>query len=309
MLSIAAYAPPGTGAFGLSLVAEVFSPRPSLPPFELAVCTDEPGPVLTDPGLTVHVEHGLSTLDSADLVLALPGIHYDRWSAGAVAGFRAAAGRGALVAGHCVGVFLLAEAGLLDGRRATTHWRFAAKLHSGYPEVVIEPHHLYIDEGQILTGAGAAAGLDMCLHLVRREHGAGVANAIARELVVPPHREGGQAQFVAAPLPPPGTTGLSEVLDWAKAHLSESPSVDDLAARARLSRRTFIRRFQEATGTSPGAWLIAQRLQLAEELLERTSLPLEEVARLAGYGSAAMLREQFVRRRGVPPSEYRKTFA
>ncbi|MGY0234671.1 GlxA family transcriptional regulator [Longispora urticae] len=308
MRTVAAYAPAGTISFGISLVAEVFQPRAGVPDFVFELCTDVPGPVAVDPGLTLLVEHGLDRLATADLVLALPGVGYDAWSAASVAAFRAAADRGALVAGHCVGAFLLATAGLLDGRRATTHWRFADRLASRFPEVEVRADELYVDEGRVLTGAGAAAGLDMCLHLIRREHGAAVATAIARELVVPPHREGGQAQYATAPMPVSGGDRLAEVLDWACGQLHRPLAVDELARRALLSRRTFIRRFRAATGVSPGAWLIGQRLRRAEELLETTDLPLDEVARQVGYASAAVLREQFVRRRGVPPSEYRRTF-
>ncbi|GIG57425.1 AraC family transcriptional regulator [Longispora fulva] len=306
---MAAYAPPGTISFGLSLVAELFQPRAGGPEFEFQLCTDTPGPVAVDPGLTVLVEHGLDRLASADLVLALPGVGYEEWSPGSVAAFRAAAERGALVAGHCVGAFLLATAGLLDGRRATTHWRFADRLAARFPGVDVRADQLYVDEGRVLTGAGAAAGLDMCLHLIRREHGAAVAALIARELVVPPHREGGQAQYAAVAMPAAGGDPLAEVLDWACGQLHRALSVDDLARRALLSRRTFIRRFRAMTGVSPGAWLIGQRLRRAEELLESTDLPMDEVAHQVGYASAAVLREQFVRRRGVPPSTYRRTFA
>ncbi|WP_412541600.1 helix-turn-helix domain-containing protein [Longispora sp. K20-0274] len=308
MRTVAAYAPPGTISFGLSLVAEVFQPRAGGPDFAFELCTDVPGPVAVDPGLTVTVGHGLDRLAAADLVLALPGLGYADWSPASVAAFRAAADRGALVAGHCVGAFLLATAGLLDGRRATTHWRFADRLAERFPAVDVRPDLLYVDEGRVLTGAGAAAGLDMCLHLIRREHGAAVAAAIARELVVPPHRDGGQAQYAAVAMPAAGADPLAEVLDWAVGQLHRPLSVDELARRALLSRRTFIRRFRAATGVAPGAWLIGQRLRRAEELLETTDLPMEEVARRVGYASAAALRDQFTRRRGVPPSRYRHSF-
>jgi transcriptional regulator GlxA family with amidase domain len=307
-LKIAAYAPADVGALSLGLVGEIFSPRPGLPPFQLTVCTDRPGPVRTDLGLTVHIGAGLTAATDADLVLALPGANFRAApTPQALDTFREAHGRGAFVAGSCVGAYLLAAAGLLDGRRATTHWRFAALLAERHPAVTVDAGVLYVDEGRVLTGAGAAAGADLCLHLIRREHGAAVANAIARDMVIPPHRAGGQAQYVAAPVPD-GDDRLGVVLDWARAHLHRRLGIDELAGRALLSRRTFIRAFKAATGTTPNAWLVAERLHRAEQLLETTALPVEEIARQVGYAGAAVLREQFVARRGIPPQAYRRAF-
>lgn len=315
--SVAAYAPPRVAGFTLGLVSEVFGFDRSdrgLPGFEFAICTHRPGPVRTDTGLTVLVEHGLDRLASADLVIVMP------WetdpgsdsepSAEVHAALRSAYHRGAIVASQCTGAFLLAAAGLLAGRRATTHWRWSAAFRERFPDVTLQPDVLYVDEGQVLTSAGAAAGIDLWLYLLRREHGAAVATAIARDLVVPPHRDGGQAQYVAAPVPVScDDERLATVIGWARQHLDRRLTVPELAARAMMSPRSFARHFKAVTGTTPHAWLLAERLHRAEELLETADLPVEDVARRAGFGTAAALREQFVRRRGVPPRDYRRTFA
>ncbi|MFE6906398.1 GlxA family transcriptional regulator [Streptomyces erythrochromogenes] len=295
----------------VGIVSEVFGPRGGgLPGFDFALCTERPGPVPTDLGVPLAIAHGLDRLASADLVIALPWTGFRTPPAPAVLdALSAAHGRGAVVAAHCVGAFALAAAGLLDGRRATTHWRFAELLAGRHPEVRVEPDALYIDEGIVLTGAGAAAGFDLCLHLLRREYGAAVANTIARDMVLPSHRDGGQAQYLAAPVPEGcGDERLAEVLAWAVQNLHEPLPVAELARRALMSKRSFARRFTAATGTTPHAWLRNLRLSSAEELLETTDLPVEEIARRVGYGSAAILRDQFVRRRGVPPRAYRRSF-
>ncbi|RKT15807.1 transcriptional regulator GlxA family with amidase domain [Streptomyces sp. 1114.5] len=309
--TVAAYVPPGVGMLAVGIVAETFGPHgQAAPGFDFALCSDRPGSVPTDLGVPLTVEHDLDRLAAADLVLALPGAQFRTPPPPAVLDALAAAHeRGARVAAHCVGAFALAAAGLLDGRRATTHWRFAALLARTYPEVMVEPDALYLDEGRITTGAGAAAGFDLCLHLIRREHGTALANHIARDMVLPSHRDGGQAQYLAAPVPEDGEDErLAGVLAWAREHLHEPLPVAELARRAVMSKRSFARRFAAATGTTPHAWLRELRLSAAEELLETTDLPVEEVARRVGYGSAAVLREQFVRRRGVPPRSYRRAF-
>ena len=203
---------------------------------------------------------------------------------------------------------MLAAAGLLDGKRVTTHWKYAGELAARFPAVHVDPSVLYVDNGQVITGAGTAAGVDTLLHLVRREWGAAAANALAREMVVPPHRDGGQAQFIDAPVPACQDDLLGAVLEWAGAHLAEDISVDTLARRALMSPRSFARRFKATTGTTPHAWLLGQRLAAAEALLEESDAPVEEIARLVGFGTAAGLREQFARRRGVSPRAYRQTF-
>jgi transcriptional regulator GlxA family with amidase domain len=205
-------------------------------------------------------------------------------------------------------VFALAATGLLDELDATTHWEYAGELAARFPRVRVRREALYLDHGGIVTGAGAAAGIDMCLHLIRREHGAALANAIARILVTPPHRDGGQQQFITAPLTADGD-GLAEVMAWARANLDRPLSLDELAARALMSRRSFVRHFNAATGATPHAWLLSQRLSLAEEMLETTSLQVEQIAARVGYRSAAVFREQFTARRGIAPRDYRKTFS
>ncbi|KUJ68294.1 AraC family transcriptional regulator [Streptomyces albus subsp. albus] len=295
----------------VGVVSEVFGPHgEGLPGFDFALCADRPGPVRTDVGVPLTIPYGLDRLATADLLIALPGAGFRTPPAPAVLdALRAAHERGSLVAAHCVGTFALAAAGLLDDRRATTHWRFAELLASRHPGITVEPDALYVDEGRIITGAGAAAGFDMCLHLLRREYGAAMANAVARDMVLPSHRDGGQAQYLSAPVPEDGNDErLAEVLGWAREHLHEALPVAELARRAMMSKRSFARRFTAATGTTPHAWLRNLRLSSAEELLETTDLPVEEIAHRVGYGSAAVLREQFVRRRGVPPRSYRRSF-
>jgi transcriptional regulator GlxA family with amidase domain len=312
--SVAAYAQAGAGGFGLGVLGEIFGfdrTGRGMPQFEFLLCGPEPGPVRTDSGLTVQVDHGLDRLDGADLVVVPswpdPGSEPPDQLLDAL---RRAHTRGAIVSSHCTGAFVLAAAGLLDGRRATTHWRWSAALARRFPAVRWQPEVLYVDEGDILTGAGVASGIDLCLYLLRREHGAAVATAIARDLVVPPHRDGGQAQYLAMPVPADcDDDRLVDVVGWARANLDRRLRVDELAARALMSPRSFARRFKAATGATPHAWLLGQRLHRAEELLETADLPVEEVARRVGFGSAAALREQFVRRRGVPPRDYRRAFA
>jgi transcriptional regulator GlxA family with amidase domain len=312
--SVAAYVRNRAGGFGLGIVSEIFGfdrTDRGLPSFDFAVCTDEPGPVRTDGGLTIQVEHGLARLAAADLIFAMGWDGFEcEPSPDAVAAIRKAYDSGAIVAAHCTGTYVLAATGLLDGRRATTHWRWADELARRFPEVRVEPEVLYVDEGRLVTGAGSAAGIDLCLYLLRREYGSAVANALARDLVVPPHRDGGQAQYVATPVPEDcDDDRLSEVIGWARANLDRPLSVEQLAARALMSPRSFARHFRAATGATPHAWLLGQRLHRAEELLETADLSVEEVARRVGFGTAAALREQFVRRRGVPPRDYRRAFA
>jgi transcriptional regulator GlxA family with amidase domain len=307
---VAAYAPDGAVGLGLGLTSAIFRARPPLTEFEFGLCGMRPGPVSTDLGVPVLLEHGPELLASSDLILLLPGASYATAPPAPVLdALRAAHDRGATVAAHCLGVFALAATGLLDDLEVTTHWEYADQLACRFPRLRVRPEALYLDQGDIVTGAGASAGIDMCLHLIRREHGAALANSIARILVTPPHRDGGQRQFIAAPL----TTGddgdrLAGVMAWARANLDRPVSLDELAARALMSRRTFVRHFNAVTGATPYAWLLSQRLALAEELLETTGLPIEQIAARVGYRSAAVFREQFAARRGVAPRDYRKTF-
>jgi transcriptional regulator GlxA family with amidase domain len=300
------------GSFGLGVTTEVFGydrTQLGLPRFDYALVTEHPGEVRTDTGLRLLVDEGLDRLARSDIVTLSAWELFERDPSPAlVAAIRAAHDRGAIIVSQCTGAFVLAAAGLLDGARATTHWRYAGELAARFPAVTVDPAVLYVDSGRVLTGAGTAAGVDTLLHLVRREWGAAAANALARDMVVPPHRDGGQAQFIDAPVARCEDDLLGVALDWALTHLADDVSVDQLARRALMSPRSFARRFKAATGTTPHAWLLAQRLAAAETLLEGTDASVEEIARLVGFGTAAGLREQFTRRRGVSPRAYRQTF-
>jgi transcriptional regulator GlxA family with amidase domain len=300
------------GSFGLGVCHEVFAydrRHLGLPRFDFAVVAETPGILRTDTGLGVLVEHGLDRLERSDIVLITAWELFDQVPSEALLdALRAAHARGATIVSHCTGVFVLAAAGLLGGMRVTTHWRWAGELAARFPAVEVDPSVLYVDNGQVITGAGTAAGVDTLLHLIRREWGASAANALAREMVVPPHRDGGQAQFIDAPVPACEDDLLGVVLEWAQAHLDQEISVEAMARRALMSPRSFARRFKATTGTTPHAWLLGQRLSAAEALLENSDAPIEEVARLVGFGTAAGLREQFTRRRGVSPRAYRQTF-
>ena len=217
--------------------------------------------------------------------------------------------RGARLLSMCTGAFVLAAAGVLDGKRATTHWMWAAQLARQYPKVQVDPKVLYVDAGNVMTSAGTAAGIDLLLHVVRLDHGAEVANAVARRMVVPPHRDGGQAQFVDLPMPDQnGDEPLAGVLGWMLEHVGEDLSVEQLARRARMSPRTFARRFRAVTGTTPHQWLLSQRVLLAQRLLETTDEPVERVAQRCGFASAAGLRQHFTRVVSASPQAYRRTF-
>ncbi|GEL95469.1 AraC family transcriptional regulator [Cellulomonas composti] len=279
------------------------------PSFEFTVCAQEPGIVPTKTGFSLLVEHGLSATDDADLVIVPAyGAQPATVPEPVLDALRAAHERGAWVMSICAGAFALGEAGLLDGRACTTHWMHAAELARRFPGARVDPTVLYVDDDRVLTSAGTAAGIDASLYLVRRELGAAAAAVVARRMVVPPHRDGGQAQYVETPLPCDADT-LAPLLAWLVEHLDEEHSVPDLAARALMSERTFARRFRAETGTTPAAWIARQRLVRAQELLERTELGVDEVARLAGFGTAAVLRHHFGRVLGTSPQAYRRTFA
>jgi transcriptional regulator GlxA family with amidase domain len=253
--------------------------------------------------------HGLGRLAGADTVI-VPACHdvEEEPPAELVDAVRAAHDAGARVASICTGAFVLAAAGLLDGRRATTHWLHAELLARRHPRVQVDPDVLYIDHGDVLTSAGKAAGLDLCLHIVRGDHGSAVANALARRLVVPPHRPGGQAQFIPAPVARSTGRGLHDLLSWALDRLDQPLTVTDLARAARLSERTLTRQFRAATGTTPLQWLLTQRVHRAQELLETTDCSVEQIAARTGLGTAATLRRHFHRAVGVPPDTYRRAF-
>jgi transcriptional regulator GlxA family with amidase domain len=310
---VAVLAYEGLSPFELGIVVEVFGlARPELPVewYDLVVCAERAGPLSAVGGFTLTAAHGLEALVTADIAIVPGCTDVDADPSPAVtAALRAAHARGARVVSVCSGAFVLAAAGLLDGREAATHWRYAERLAHRYPRVRVNRDVLYVDDGDVLTSAGSAAGIDLCLHLVRGDHGAGIATAVARRMVVAPHREGGQAQFVEAPLPATDPDGdLRALLEALPAELAAPLPVARLAARVHMSERTFLRRFAAATGTSPARWLLQQRLLRARELLERTDLPVERVAREAGLGSPENLRHHFRRSLGTSPQAYRRTF-
>jgi AraC family transcriptional activator FtrA len=294
-------------AFDLSTPAQVFGNEPER--YAFTACGVRAGRVPTTTGFALDVPRGLDALADADTVL-VPGLRPVQWPppAAALEALRAAHARGARVASICTGAFVLAHAGLLDGRRATTHWAYAERLAERYPAVTVDPGVLYVDEGDVLTSAGVAAGIDLCLHLVRRDHGAEMANAVARRIVVAPHRDGGQAQFVEAPAPVVDEHGLEPTRAWATQRLREPLTVAAMARHAACSERTFARRFRAETGTTPLQWLLGQRVLHARRLLEATDLPVEHVADAAGFGTAASLRAHFRRATATTPLAYRRTF-
>jgi len=302
----------GAPIFDIAIPCEVFGrPRPRLPEnwYDFRVCAAEPGQTRTGAGFLADTGYGLSELASADTVI-IPAIADPLMPQPPqlLAAVRAAHDAGARIASICSGAFVLAAAGLLDGRRATVHWMHASLLAELYPEVTVDPAVLYVDDGDILTSAGTAAGLDLCLHIVRLDFGADVANLLARHLVIPPHRPGGQAQYAEAPVPRQDDDGLAPLLHWAVEHLDQPLTIADLASHQHLTPRTLIRRFHAATGTSPIQWLLSQRVQHARRLLESTDDPLAIIAERCGLGTEVNLRHHFTRLVGVAPTQYRRTF-
>ncbi|MFJ2516694.1 GlxA family transcriptional regulator [Streptomyces griseoviridis] len=303
----------GVNPFELGVVCEVFGTDRSddgLPVYDFAVASGE-GPRLTSrAGFALHVEHGLERLETADLIAVPAGSCFESraFPPELLDALRRGVARGARVLSVCTGVFVLAAAGLLDGRRCAAHWRHADELARAYPRLTVEPDVLYVDADPVITSAGTAAGIDACLHLVRKEQGPEVANKIARRMVVPPHRDGGQAQYIERPLPRSQGDTVAEVLVWMDRHLDREVTVEQLAARAHMSPRTFARRFQQETGTTPYRWLLRQRVLLAQRLLEATDETVDTIADRAGFGTAAALRHQFVRVLGTTPNAYRRTF-
>lgn len=303
----------GLCTFEFGCTYEIFGlPRPELdrPWYRFEVCAAEPGPLRAAGGLAVRAPYGLDAIERADTVI-VPGWKSPDAPAppALLAALARVVERGGRLASICSGAFLLAAAGVLDGRRATTHWRYTAALARRYPQIRVDPDVLYVDEGPVLTSAGSAAGLDLCLHMVRCDHGAAVANAVARRLVLAPHRDGGQRQFVETPVAAgPDAGRLAKLLDWLPGHIDEAHSVADLAARAGMSVRNFQRRFREATGLPPGDWLNRQRVERARRLAETTELTVEQIATRAGFGSVETLRHHFRRLVGTAPTDYRRTF-
>jgi len=302
--------------FEFGTICEVFGIDRSddgLPSYDFGVVAGEAPPLRSHNDFTMQPSRGLDRLEEADLI-ALPAVGDERlgedprFPEDLLAALRRAVDRGTRVLSVCTGAFILGEAGLLDGRRCTTHWRSAAELARRYPAAKVDPDVLYVDDDPVITSAGTAAGIDACLYLVRKEQGARVANGIARRMVVPPHRDGGQAQYVDQPVAPSCDGTLRDLLEWLRAHLDQPLSVRQLAARANMSERTFARRFVADTGTTPQRWLIGQRILLAQQLLEETDETVDLIADRAGFGNATALRHHFRAWRGTTPNAYRRLF-
>jgi transcriptional regulator GlxA family with amidase domain len=311
--TVAVVAFDGISPFHLSVPCLVFGEDRTdagMARFRLCVCGVERGQLRTSAGFNIEAPFGLAALRGADIVV-MPSWRDDGTPAppALLSALRAAHRRGATIVGLCLGAFVLAEAGLLDGRPATTHWHLVAQFAQRFPQVALKPEVLYVDDGDVLTSAGTAAGIDCCLHLLRVRYGASVANRAARRMVVAPHRQGGQAQYIEQPVcNAPERDRLTPMLEWLGKHLNEPHTLDSLAQRALMSRRNFTRRFREATGTTVNAWLRAQRLAFAQRLLETTSRSMERVAADCGFGSTVTLRQQFGAAFGLSPSAYRLQF-
>lgn len=309
MTTVALAVTDGMLHFELSVAYEVFGSKPDsvdVPWYDLQVCGG--GPVRLG-RFVLEPDHGLDRLREADTVIVPGWVDPDAEPpADLVDAVRAAHEAGARVASLCTGAFVLAAAGLLDGRRATTHWAHTDDLAARWPRAEVDPDVLYVDNGSVLTSAGKAAALDLCLHLVRLDHGSSVANAVARRLVVPPHRSGGQAQFVTTAVPARDDHPLAALLPWVLERLDRPLTVEDLARRARMSSRNLSRHFHAATGTTPLQWLLTQRIRRAQELLEKTDDSVTSIATATGMGTATTLRRHFNRTVGVPPDAYRRTF-
>lgn len=280
------------------------------PRFTLNVCSGEPGPLRSSDGFWIVVEESLDGLQQADIVIVPSWRDPEETPPEPLQeALRAAHLRGTTIVGLCLGTYVLAAAGLLDHRPATTHWMWTEDLSRRYPSIQVRPDVLYVDDDDIVTSAGVAAGIDCCLHIVRRYHGAEIANRVARRIVVPPHRQGGQAQFVEQLVRTDATPDkLSQLLEWVQKNLDQPHDIDSLARRSMMSRRTFTRRMRQLTGTSVGTWLLNQRLMLAQRLLESASDPIDQVAQKAGFGSEVSLRHHFRKTFDTTPSRYRKEF-
>ncbi|WP_100812398.1 MULTISPECIES: GlxA family transcriptional regulator [unclassified Microbacterium] len=314
MKTVAVIVQEGFAPFEFGVACEAFGldrSNDGVPNFDFRIVTPDPGAVASSLGFSINVDADLSFAYEADLVVVCP-IPRKTWGSvdsRVLDAVRHAARRDAWLLSVCSGSFVLAAAGVLDGGRATTHWRYTDTMAAMYPGVEVDPDVLYVQDGRIITSAGTAAGLDACLHLLRIELGAALTNIIARRMVVPPQRDGGQAQFIAQPLPEASSLSLSPVTDWMLENLRQDLSVEDLAARAHMSPRTFARRFKADLGTTPAAWLARQRIIHAQRLLETTDLALDRIAYECGFGSAAVLRQNFARVLGTTPTAYRSTFS
>ncbi|WCM55580.1 GlxA family transcriptional regulator [Microbacterium sp. EF45047] len=314
MKTVACVIDEGFAPFEFGVACEAFGldrKEDGVPDFDFRVVAVEPGPVRSKLGFSVNVEHDLSFAYEADLVVfcPVPRESWGRIDPRLIDVARAAVERGAWVLSVCSGSFVLAAAGVLDGRRATTHWMYAHTMAAMYPRIDIDPDVLFVQDGRIITSAGTAAGIDACLHLLRIELGAELTNRIARRMVVPPQRDGGQAQYIDRPLPAAPSDSLAAVADWAVENIRDELSVEELAQRAHMSPRTFARRFKAEFGATPASWLTRQRIIHAQRMLERTDWGLERIAEECGFGSAAVLRQNFARVLGTTPTAYRARFS
>jgi AraC family transcriptional activator FtrA len=303
----------GITMFELGVVCEVFGTDRSalfgVPWYRLSLCGTAPGVVSVDGGVEIRVPHGLEAIETADTVIVLPTERVGEVPAAVFEALRRAHAGGRRIVSLCTGAFVLAGAGLLDGRRATTHWEECDELARRHPLVSVDPGVLFVDGGDILTSAGSAASIDLCLHVVRQDFGTDVATRLARQLVVPPQRDGGQAQFIDAPMPVLDSANLfADTVAWLQEHLHEPVTVEDLAARSAMSPRTFARQFRAGTGTTPYQWLLRQRVQLAQRLLETSDLPIDTVADRSGFCTAGNLRKHFGRVVHTSPQSYRRAF-
>lgn len=310
MRRVAVVVQEGAKPLDVGIPTQVFTTRASMP-YSVDVCGVRPGPIAGGDGLSYHVEHGLEALEKADLVF-VPGYRHPDRDAPPEAlteALQRAHARGARLAAISTGAFALAETGLLDGRRATTHWHYSRILAERFPKIQVDERVLFVDEGSVLTSAGAASGIDLCLHILRKEAGMAAANHAARRLVAAPYRSGGQAQYVPQSVPESHGERFTRTREWALRRLGEPLDIEQLAAHASVSTRTFSRRFRDETGYTPMQWIMRARVDRARELLEETDLGVEEVAASAGLGTATNLRRYFRRVLGTTPTEYRRTFS
>lgn len=301
---------PGVAPFEFGVICEVFGIDRSSsggPAFDFTIATADPGPVRTSLGYDMIIETDLAVAADADLI-AVPAHEIVPVDERFLQVIRDAVDRGAWVLSVCSGAFTLAQAGVLDGRRATTHWMHADRLARMYPTIDVDPDVLFVEDGSVVTSAGTAAGIDAALHIVRKEHGAAATNVVARRMVVPPQRDGGQSQYIDVPVPDTRSDSFALVTEWMLENLADDLTVDQLARRALMSGRTFARRFRAEMGTTPAAWLNRQRLIRAQHLLEETDLGLEQVAQQTGFGTAAVMRHHFVRVLQTSPLSYRRAF-
>jgi AraC family transcriptional activator FtrA len=304
----------GVAMFELGVACDIFGARMGglfdTSWYELSLCASAPGLVSSDAGFGIEAPHGIDRIRRAGTIIVSPTDRPEEVPPRILEELRSAHRRGQRIVSLCTGAFILARAGLLDGRRATTHWSECETLARQHPLVEVDPNVLYVDEGDLLTSAGSAASIDLLLHIVRQDYGTEIANRVARDLVVPPHRDGDQAQYIDTPMPSySGADLFSEALEWAQSHLDEPVTIDSLAGRSAMSPRTFVRRFGETTGTTPYRWLLQQRVERAQRLLETSDLPIEIVAARSGFGTSDNLRKHFRRTVHSSPNSYRRTFA